>query len=146
MKKLLFVAVLASVAAVSASASALAGDTVPIKGKVLGNFASKSSCFACGEMIRYVRADRVWCAWQGDNVVIHARFRNSSIEHITINWHPSYSIRGGGSHGDGFSSMEDSGVNAHASRGVFVKQKPKGVPKGSPISACHPSFSLVESG
>ena len=97
-------------------------------------------------MIRYVRADRVWCAWQGDNVVIHARFRNSSIEHITINWHPSYSIRGGGSHGDGFSSMEDSGVNAHASRGVFVKQKPKGVPKGSPLSACHPSFSFVECG
>lgn len=46
MKKLLFVAVLASVAAVSASASALAGDTVPIKGKVVGKFASKSSCFA----------------------------------------------------------------------------------------------------
>ena len=146
MKKLLFVAVLASVSAVFASASALAGDSVSIKGKVLGKFASKSSCFGCGEMIRYVRADRVWCAWQGDNVVLHARFRNSSIEHVTIQWHPSYSVRGGGSHGDGLSSLEDSGVNAHASRGVFVKQKPKGVPKGSSLSACHPSFFVVKSG
>jgi hypothetical protein len=97
-------------------------------------------------MVKYVKADRVWCAWQGDNVIIHARFRNTSIEHITIHWHPSYTIRGGGSHGEGFSSLQDSGVNAHASRGMFVKQKPKGVPAGSRISVCKPSFSTVESG
>ena len=40
--------------------SALAGDTKPIQGKVVGNFASASSCFGCGEMIKYVKADRAW--------------------------------------------------------------------------------------
>lgn len=137
--------VLAGVALVLA-ASAYAGDTRPIHGKVIGHFASKSSCFGCGEMIKYVRADRVWCAWQGDNVIIHVRFRNNSVEHTTIHWHPSYTIRGGGSHGEGWSSLQDSGVNAHASRGVYVKQQPKGVPAGSPIGVCKPSFNLVESG
>jgi hypothetical protein len=128
------------------AASAYAGDTKPSHGKVIGHFASASSCFGCGEMVKYVRADRVWCAWQGDNVIIHVRFRNSSVEHITIHWHPSYTIRGGGSHGEGLSSMQDSGVNAHASRGAYVKQKPKGVPAGTPIGICKPSFSSVQSG
>lgn len=126
--------------------SALAGDSKPIHGKVVGRFASASSCFGCGEMVKYVKADRVWCAWQGDNVIIHVRFRNTSVEHITIHWHPSYTIRGGGAHGEGMSSLQDSGVNAHASRGVFVKQKPKGVPVGTPVGVCKPSFSSVQSG
>jgi hypothetical protein len=127
------------------AASALAA-TKPIHGKIIGTFGSKSSCFGCGDMVKYVRADRVWCAWQGDNVIIHVRFRNSSIEHLTINWHPTYIVKGGGPHGEGFSSMQDSGINAKASRGVYVKQKPKGVPVGSPLSKCKPSYSLVESG
>jgi hypothetical protein len=55
-------------------------------------------------------------------------------------------VKGGGPHGEGFSSMQDSGINAKASRGVYVKQKPKGVPVGSPLSKCKPSYSLVESG
>jgi hypothetical protein len=97
-------------------------------------------------MVRYVAADKVWCGWQGDNVIIHVRFRNSSVEHVTIHWHPSYEIEGGGSHGDGFSSVQDSGLNARAARGVFVKQQPKGVPAGTPIARCKPSFQLVESG
>ena len=133
-------------AAVALTSSALAGDSKPIQGKVIGHFGSAASCFGCGDMVKYVKADRVWCAWQGDNVIVHARFRNTSIEHITIHWHPSYTIRGGGSHGEGMSSLQDSGVNAHASRGMFVQQKPKGVPAGSPISVCKPSFNSVESG
>jgi hypothetical protein len=126
--------------------SAVAGSSSPIHGKVIGKFGSASSCFGCGDMVKYVRTDRVWCAWQGDNVIIHVRFRNLSVEHVTINWHPSYLIRGGGSHGDGLSSLQDSGVNAHASRGMFVKQKPKGVPAGSPLASCKPSFFSVKSG
>jgi hypothetical protein len=128
------------------TASGLAGGSTPIKGKITGQFASASSCFGCGDMVRYVKADRVWCAWQGDNVVIHVRFRNSSVEHLTIHWHPSYVIRGGGPHGEGLSSIQDSGINAHASRGVYVTQSPKGVPRGTPIASCKPSFSSVQSG
>jgi hypothetical protein len=126
--------------------SAVARSSSPIHGKIAGQFGSAASCFGCGDMVKYVKADRVWCAWQGDNVIIHVRFRNTSVEHITIHWHPSYTVRGGGAHGDGLSSLQDSGVNAHASRGMFVKQKPKGVPAGSPLATCKPSFFLVKSG
>jgi hypothetical protein len=140
------ITIIVGLAALVLAGIAFAGDTKPIQGKIQGTFGSAASCLGCGDMIKYVRADRVWCAWQGDQVIIHVRFRNSSIEHITINWHPSYVIAGGGSHGTGLSSVQSDGVNAHASRGVFVKQSPKGVPAGSRISECKPSFELVQSG
>ncbi len=143
--QVLIITVVAALA-LGATAAAVAGDTKPIHGKIQGTFASAASCFGCGDMVKYVRADRAWCAWQGDQVIIHVRFRNSAVEHVTINWHPSYVIAGGGEHGDGLSSLQSDGVNAHASRGVFVKQKPKGVPAGSRIASCKPSFSLVKSG
>ena len=139
MKKLLVFVVVGLMLGVVAESQAFTG-TVP------GRFASASSCFGCGDMTHYVKADNVWCAWQGDNVIVHVRFRNTSVEHVTISWHPSYTIQRGGAHGDGLTSVQDSGVNAGASRGVFVKQQPKGVPSGSPIGACKPSFFSVKSG
>jgi hypothetical protein len=126
--------------------SAQAHELGPIHGKIIGSFASASSCFGCGDMVKYVKADRVWCAWQGANVIIHVRFRNTSVAHATVTWHPSYEVRGGGAHGEGFSSLQDHGLNAHAARGVFVKQQPKGVPAGSPLASCKPSFFSVKSG
>jgi hypothetical protein len=128
------------------AAMAVASASTPIHGKVKGHFASASSCFGCGEMVKYVKASNVWCAWQGENVIIHVRFHNTSVEHLTIHWHPSYIIRNGGEHGAGFGSLQDHGVDGHGYRGVFVKQKPEGVPAGSPIAKCKPSFSSVESG
>ena len=50
--------------------AALGSPTETIQGKVTGQFASASGCLGCGDMTRYVKADRVWCAWQGDNVII----------------------------------------------------------------------------
>jgi hypothetical protein len=128
-------------------ASAATGTrATPAQGRIIGRFASASSCFGCGDLTKYIHADDVWCAWQGSNVIVHVRFRNASIEHVTISWHPSYTVRDGGSHGTGLTSIQSSGVNAHASRGVFVKQQPQGVPPGSPLASCDPSFSDVESG
>jgi hypothetical protein len=144
--KLIVKTLVTAVVVANFATAALASTSEAIHGKISGRFASASGCFGCGDMVRYVKADRVWCAWQGDNVIIHVRFRNASVEHITITWHPSYIVRDGGEHGDGISSLQDSGVDAHASRGVFVKQQPKGVPPGSPLATCKPSFSSVESG
>jgi hypothetical protein len=138
-RRLAGLAVIAASMLIAAASQALGASSTPIHGKVKGRFASAASCFGCGDMVRYVKADRVWCAWQGDNVIIHVRFRNRAVEHITIHWHPSYVIRGGGAHGEGLSSLQDSGVNAHASRGVYIKQQPKGVPPGTPIAVCKPS-------
>jgi hypothetical protein len=134
------------VAVVACAVFAGVATATPMTDKVGGHFAGASSCFACGDMAKYVRADRVWCAWQGDNVVIHVRFRNTSVAHLTISWHPSYTIQGGGSHGDGLTSVQDSGINAHATRGVYVTQQPQGIPPGSPIGQCKPSYMLVETG
>ena len=127
-------------------ALALASASTPITGKVKGTFASKSSCFGCGELVKYVKASNVWCGWQGENVIVHVRFRNTSVEKVTIHWHPSYIIKRGGEHGAGLGSLQDHGVEAGRYRGVFVKQEPEGVKKGSPIAKCKPSYSFVESG
>jgi hypothetical protein len=145
MRKLALACSVVLAVAAAVASGAFARQTAPIHGKVVGHFASASSCFGCGDMVKYVRVDRVWCAWQGDNVVIHVRFRNTSIEHIKITWHPSYVVRGGGSHGDGFSSLQETELNAHAVRGAFITQQPKGVPSGSALATCKPSFSLVGS-
>jgi hypothetical protein len=139
-------ATLSAAAAVVVAGSAQARGLAQIHGKVAGSFASASSCFGCGDMVKYIKADRVWCAWQGDNVIIHVRFRNTSIARVTVTWHPSYEVRSGGSHGEGFSSLQEQGLNARAARGVFVKQQPKGVPAGSPLASCKPSFFSVKSG
>lgn len=125
--------------------TALAGESKPIHGKISGQFASASGCFGCGDMIKYVKADNVWCAWQGENVIIHVRFRNTSVERLAITWHPSYIVRGGGEHGGGLTSLQDVTINGHASRGVYAKQDPKGVPTGSPLGVCKPAFYMVKS-
>ena len=120
--------------------------SVPVTGRVSGEFQDTAGCLGCGDLIRYIRADRVWCGWQGKDVIVHARFRNSSVEHLTIDWHPSYIIEGGGSHGGGMTSVQSSGIDAGATRGLFIKQNPNGVATGSPISECDPAFSTVSSG
>ena len=63
-------------------------------------------------MVHYIHVDKVWCGWQDGQVILHVRFRNDSVEHVTVNWHPSYVIRDGGSHGTGLTSVQSSGVDA----------------------------------
>jgi hypothetical protein len=118
----------------------------PVTGKVAGEFQSVSGCLGCGSLVHYIHVDKVWCGWQDGQVVIHVRFRNSSVEHVTVDWHPSYVIRDGGSHGTGLTSIQSSGVDAHATRVLTVQQSPDGVAAGSAIGQCEPAFEDVESG
>jgi hypothetical protein len=88
----------------------------------------------------------VWCAWQDGKVLIHVTMRNTSAEHITVNWHPSYVIARGGEHGKGLTSIEDHGFDAGERRSLIAKEDPKGVRDRARIAVCKPSFFSIESG
>jgi hypothetical protein len=123
-----------------------AAASVPITGHVTGALQDATYCLGCGRLTKYIHVDGVWCGWQGSQVVIHARFRNDSVEHVTIHWHPSYTIAGGDSHGGGLTSIQSIGLDANAIRGSYVKQSPKGVTAGSAIGTCQPALEDVSSG
>jgi hypothetical protein len=136
-----------SPAADSSANAAPREPSIPLVGKIPGSLQDPAYCLGCdGQLAQYVQVDRIWCAWQGNNVIVHAQFRNSSVEKISIDWHPSYTIQDGGSHGTGLTSMQHLSLDGHSAKGEFVKQKPKGVPPGSPIASCDPALSTVSSG
>jgi hypothetical protein len=95
---------------------------------------------------QYRKTSRVWCAWQDGKVLVHVRMRNTSVVHVTVNWYPRYSIRRGGVHGDGFSSVQSNGFDAGEVRELVTKQEPKGIKARSPIAACRPHFQMIENG
>lgn len=135
------------VAAVTGVASAASAKKKPkpITGKILGRF--HRDCLLCdGERTARILASNAWCAWQDGKVIIHVTFRNTSIEHLTVQWHPSYHIREGSDHGTGLTSVQDAGIDGKATREVIAEQDPKGTPDGSRIDECKPSFFGVDSG
>lgn len=117
----------------------------PITGKVKGKF--NRNCLLCdGRLKSYIRTSSVFCGWQDGKVVVHVTMKNTAVEHVTVNWHPSYIIARGGEHGAGLGSIESSGFDAGELRQLFAKEEPKGVPVRSRIAKCKPSFSTIESG
>jgi len=121
-----------------------AGATEAVSGKIRGTF--HRDCFGCGDLKRYIKTSDVWCAWRGDTVLVHVRMTNDSVEHVTVNWHPSYVIAGGSEHGAGLSALQDSGFDAGETRELTAEQNPEGTTPGARIGECKPSFFLVEAG
>lgn len=116
-----------------------------VTGKVEGRF--NRDCLVCDSRLKpYVSTSSVWCGWQNGKVVVHVVMRNDSVEHLTVNWHPSYVIEGGGEHGAGLTSVESDGFDAGETRELLAEQSPEGVPADSSIEECKPSFSVIESG
>lgn len=74
------------------------------------------------------------------------RFRNESVEHVTVEWHPSFTISDGGEHGAGLTSIQSIALDGHSTQVAVAKDAPKGVPAGSPLSLCDPAFFDVSSG
>jgi hypothetical protein len=126
------------VSTTSKSAADTTGPQVP------GRF--HRDCFACGDLVRYIDTSDVSCGWDGDKVLVQVTMTNRSVEHVTVKWHPSYELVGGGSHGTGLTSIEDSGFEAGETRELVSEQNPDGVASGAEIGKCKPSFFLVESG
>jgi hypothetical protein len=129
-------------ALVTASAALAAG---PITGKIRGTF--HRNCLLCeGPLKKHIKTSKVWCAWQDGKVLIHVQMRNTSVEHVTVNWHPTYTIRGGGAHGEGISSVQSNGFDSGEVRQLIAKQDPKGVKDGARLGLCKPSFETIQSG
>jgi len=113
MKKLLIIGTAALVLSSSAFASA------QLRGKILGVFVRGpyDGTIDQAGLKRYISTTNVWCAWSNDgHVIVHVTMKNRSIEHVTVNWYPRYAIRGGGIHGDGFSSAESNGFDKGETR------------------------------
>ena len=83
---------------------------------------------------------------QDGKVLIHVRMKNTSAEHLTVNWYPRYLIARGGWHGEGFSSTESDGFDSGEVRNLTSKQDPKGVKDNSRIASCRPAFQMIKSG
>jgi len=139
------VIIVATAALVLASTAVAAG---PIKGKVKGVFARSAydGTLDQGNLKKYIKTSTVWCAWQDGKVLVHVRMKNTSAEHVTVNWYPRYSILRGGVHGDGYSSAQSNGFDSGEVRQLIAKQDPKGVKDYSRISSCSPHFQMIESG
>lgn len=144
MKRIVIVATAALVAASTAGAAG------PITGKVRGAFVrgAYDGTLDQAGLKKYIKTPQayVWCAWQDGKVLVHVRMKNTSAEHVTVNWYPRYSIRGGGVHGDGFSGAESDGFDSGEVRNLTSKQDPKGVKDNSRISKCNPHFQMLQSG
>ena len=118
------------------------------KGAVRGTF-SKSPGNVVGDanLVRLLKASNVYCFWRKGHVIVHITFRNHAVEHVTLSVEPRYTIRNGGTHGDGISNIQSIGLNASAFRAVFIDAKaPDGVPKNSPIGTCRPYLFDEKSG
>ena len=79
-------------------------------------------------------------------MIVHVTMRNTSAEHVTVDWYPRYAIRGGGIHGDGFGSVGSNGFESRETRSLNAKQTPKGVRKFTRLAWCRPHFQMIESG
>jgi hypothetical protein len=138
----------AATAAVATETSEAAESAAPaapsVTGKIRGRF--HRDCLACGDLAQYIEVSNVWCGWRDDKVIVHVRMINESVEHVTVNWHPSYTIAGGSDHGTGLMAQESDGFDAYETRVLESEQDPDGVYPGADLSDCKPSFFLVESG
>lgn len=129
----------------SSSSSDLAASVVGEQ--VAGSFHRDClACYGSDDLDDMVITSDVWCGWRDDKVIVHVTMTNSSAEHVTVNWHPSYKIYGGSSHGTGLTSEESSGFDSGETRDLESEQSPEGVSQGSEISSCYPSFATVTSG
>ena len=130
----------------TADAATDAADSGPaVTGKVKGRF--DRDCLVCdATLARYVKTSDVWCGWRDEKVIVHVVMRNDSVEHVTVDWHPSYVIEGGAEHGAGLTAVQSDGFDSGERRVLEAEQDPEGVPAYASIAECKPSFSVIESG
>ena len=118
----------------------------PPKGAVHGTF-SKSLTLGDAALIKALSASNVYCFWSKGHVIVHITFRNHSIAHVTLTIEPKYTIRNGGTHGNGLTNWQDFGIDGNAFRAVFIDAKaPDGIPKNAPIGACQPDLIQIKAG
>jgi hypothetical protein len=138
------IVVIAVIAAISGGGKSKPVTAADVTQRVAGKFV-RSGCFGCTNTDKIATSD-VYCGWDGKNAIVHVLFANSSAETLKVNWHPSYLIRNGTSHGTGLTSMKETKIAAGSTVEVFNKQSPAGTTAGTPIAKCYPSFFNVQAG
>jgi hypothetical protein len=142
MRRLLY---LAAVAVVALAVTTTALAKLP-KGAVRGTF-DKTTALGDDNLVRLLTTSSVFCVWSKGHVLVHVSFRNRAVEHVTLHVIPRYTIRNGGTHGDGITNIKSVGINARAFRAVYIDAgAPDGVPKNSPIGKCRPYLWDEKSG
>ena len=116
-----------------------------ITGKITGIFADCLTCLD-DDLATRVGASDVWCAWKDGTVVIHTVMTNNSIDHVTVQWQPIYTILDGGQHGDAPSALQSVELDAGETRTLLVSQSPKGVAPGAPLGLCAPAYLDITPG
>jgi hypothetical protein len=142
----LILALFVVLAAICGTSAAIAGSP-KIGKKVPGKV--RKSLFVSGdkEAIRRVTFTHYWCRWNDGEVEVHAVVKNPLAAHITIHLQPNYRLKDAGLHGDGSGSVQDIGVNAHATR-YWSKRvgKAEGVDGTPKITVCGPELNGIDLG
>lgn len=133
----------------SACASSGASSS-PVTGKVPGVMHDDSLATTLGDAqaLHKLSTSSVYCGWQDDHVVLHARFKNGLAAHVTIHVSPVYVLENAGKHGDGAFNEKSVGVDAGASRDWLgdLGAPAGGVKAGTAITRCAPLVAYVELG
>jgi hypothetical protein len=138
------IVVIVVIAAATGGGKAKPVTAANVTQRVTGTFI-RSGCFGCTNTAK-IQTSNVYCGWDGNNVIVHVVFSNSSSEILKVSWHPSYLIQNGTSHGTGLTSTQDTTISPGVSQEVFNKQSPAGTTAGTPIAKCYPSFFNVQAG
>jgi len=138
---IVLIVVIASLASGGKSKPVTAADVTQ---RVPGTFV-RSGCLGCTNVDK-IATSNTYCGWDGNHVIVHVDFANSSSETLKVSWHPSYLIQNGTSHGTGLTSIQKTKIGPGANVEVFDKESPKGTAAGTPIAKCYPSFFTIEAG
>jgi hypothetical protein len=143
--------------ALAFSCAAIVSTCVTVQGALAGSpkigkkvaATVKKSLFVSGdkEAIRRVKFTHYWCRWNDGQVEVHVVVKNPLAAHITIHIQPNYRLKDAGLHGDGSGSVQDIGVNAHATR-YWSKRigSAEGVDGTPKITVCGPEINGIDLG
>ena len=100
------------------------------------------------QALKKLKTTHVYCGWQGDHIVLHARFKNGLAAHITVHITPTYVLKNAGKHGDGLTSQQDIGIDAGAVRDWTgdLGAPAGGIRTGTTITKCVPRVASIDLG
>jgi hypothetical protein len=112
---------------------------------VHGTWKPECNQYSAGDLdaCRAVKASKVSCQWQGDNVHMSVTFRNTFSAHVTVHMDPIYKLQNAGLHGNGLTSTKDVGLDPGELRTVTVDENPAGVDAQPAITMCGPKVDVL---
>lgn len=92
-----------------------------------------------------LKASDVTCQWVNDKVKMKVTFTNGLAAHVTVHLEPKYTLKDAGAHGEGFTNVEDVGIDAKATREWETELDPAGIEDAQPaITECNPTLDVLQ--